>query len=379
MMRIAKVLAMAACMLMIGAPSAIADDVSDELAEMRALVEQLKGQVDAQSEQIEHQGEVIREARLERAEQGDSRFGASGITAFLQRLEVEGHVAGSYFWNFNDPGHTNMVGGPGGIGPISFAGGNTGISGNAYPFHSNHNSFQVDQVWFGIEHPVDEENRAGFRFDLLYGTTACWLGNAVPLRCGFPGIAGFEDNTSQYYVNQAYVQYLAPITSNGILIKAGKWNTLVGAEVANTTANFNITRGLVYTILQPVDHVGVLASTDIGETGFSGAFGVMNDDISGFAGTGSDPDRNDAKSLVAQIGWAGETISVANTLLWGPSVPFSDNHANGLYDLVVTWDPNEKISTWLNFDYAWNKPSGQDQHAWGWRRLCATPSPSAWA
>jgi hypothetical protein len=91
----------------------------------------------------------------------------------------------------------------------------------------------------------------------------------------------------------------------------------------------------------------------------------MNDDVNGFAGTGADPDRNDAKSLVAQIGWAGETISVSNTLLWGPSVPFSDNHANGLYDLVVTWDPNEKISAWLNFDYAWNKPSGQNQHAWG--------------
>ena len=90
MKRITIVFATVACMLMIGVPSAIADDVSDELAEMRALVEQLKGQVDAQSEQIEHQGDVIREARLEQSEQSDSRFGASGITAFLQRLEVEG-------------------------------------------------------------------------------------------------------------------------------------------------------------------------------------------------------------------------------------------------------------------------------------------------
>ena len=177
MKAIANVLAVSACMMLIGAPLAFADDVSDELAEMRKMVEQLKGQVDAQNEQISHQGEVIREARIDRTQEGESRFGSSGIAAFLQRLVVEGHVSGSYFYNFNNPGSATSIGGPAGT-----TGGNTGISGNTYPFHGNHNSFQVDQVWFGIEHPVDEENRAGFRFDLLYGTTACNLGNAVPTR-----------------------------------------------------------------------------------------------------------------------------------------------------------------------------------------------------
>jgi hypothetical protein len=399
MRAIANVLAMSVCMLLIGTPLAFADDASDELAEMRTMVEQLKGQVDAQSEQIAHQGDVIREARLEQADRSESRFGSSGITAFLQRLVVEGHVSGSYFWNFNQPGPATGIGGPFGT-----TGGNTGISGNTYPFHANHNSFQVDQVWFGIEHPVDAENRAGFRFDLVYGTTACTMGNAVPVRCGFGGVAGFfglagagppppplvgagavgatfNDNTSQFYVNQAYVQYLAPITDNGILIKAGKWNTLVGIEVPDTTANFNITRGNVFSIFQPIDHVGVLASTDIGETGFSGAFGVMNDDhnsvfgAGGLApgalgpfvltGAGSDPDRNEAKSIAFQIGWSGETISVASTLLWGPSVEFNDNDSSGLLDLLLTWDPNEKLSTWINWDYAWDNDVNRGAHAWG--------------
>ncbi len=344
-------IAMSACVLMIAAPSAIADVVSDELAEMRVLVEQLKGQVDAQSEQIEHQGEVIREARLEQVQRSDSPFGASGIAAFLQRLELEGWVAGSYFWNFNDPGSSHIVGG------------NSGISGNIYPFHSNYNSFQVDQVWFGLEHPVDEENRAGFRFDLVYGTTACTLGASPGERCKLSDDDFFEvfgDNTSQYYVNQAYVQYLAPITSNGIHIKAGKFGTLIGAEVAQTTANFNITRGNVYNLLQPIDHVGVLASTNIGESGFSAAFGVVND-----IGTG-DPDFNDAKSITAQVAWAGETVSVANTLVWGPQYVGMNDNSAGIYDVLVNWDPTENLSTWLNFDYAWGRTSvGHEQDAWG--------------
>jgi opacity protein-like surface antigen len=350
MRRIANVIAMSACMLMIEAPSAIADVVSDELAEMRALVEQLKGQVDAQSEQIEHQGEVIREARLEQVQRGDSRFGASGLAGFLQRLEIEGWVAGSYFWNFNDPGSSLIVGG------------NSGVSGNVYPFHSNYNSFQVDQVWFGLEHPVDEENRAGFRFDLVYAT-ACTLGASPGERCKLSDDDFFEDvgdNTSQYYVNQAYVQYLAPITSNGIHIKAGKFGTLIGAEVAQTTANFNITRGNVYNLLQPIDHIGVLASTKIGESGFSAAFGVLND-----IGTG-DPDFNDAKSITAQVAWAGETVSVANTLVWGPPHVGMNDNSTGIYDVLVNWDPMESLSTWLNFDYAWGRTTaGQKQHAWG--------------
>jgi len=351
MRTIARMLAVAACTMWIGVPMAFADDVSDELAEMRALEEQMQGQIEAQNEQIQHQGQVIQTAREQQVE-SDERFGVSGISSFLQRLEVSGWVAGSYFFNFNNPSETMN------IGPGGFVGNaNSGVSGNVYPFHSNHNSFQVDQVWFALEHPVDEENRAGFRFDMLYGNTACSLGNSLGWEC-----AG--DNTSQLYVNQAYVQYLAPITGNGILIKAGKFATLAGAEVAETTANFNITRSNVYNILQPLNHVGVLGSTDIGETGFSITLGMANDDGNGFAG-GSDPDTNAAKSLLSQLAWSGETVGAAVTVLWGPSIPGSPNNANGLADLVVTWDPSERLSAWLNFDYAWFDGPGPTQDGYG--------------
>ena len=30
-------------------------------------------------------------------------------------------------------------------------------------------SFALDQVWFEVERPIDEENRAGFRLDTVYG------------------------------------------------------------------------------------------------------------------------------------------------------------------------------------------------------------------
>ena len=58
-------------------------------------------------------------------------------------------------------------------------------------------------------------------------------------------------------VYQAYVQYLTPF---GPTIKAGKMATWVGSEVAEQTPtvyNFNITRGNVYNLLQPINHYGL--------------------------------------------------------------------------------------------------------------------------
>jgi hypothetical protein len=325
------------------------------MAEMRAIVEQLQSQVEAQSEQIDHQGEVIRDARLEQSREDDSRFGASGITSFLQRLEIEGHIAGSYFWNWNNP---QTGGNKSGFNPQA----NQGDNGLAYPFHGSHNSFQVDQVWFGIEHPIDEENRAGFRFDLVYGTTALNLGNARGLNQGTDADC-WNNATSCMYVSQAYIQYLIPFTSNGIEMKAGKFDTLVGAEVEQTNANYNITRGLLYSVMQPIDHVGVMFDSKWGESGFNTAIGVVN---SGVNGRGSDWDYDKSKAVIGQFGWTGETLGAATTVIWG-----HDNRESGkwrtvgLVDFVMTWDPNERISTYLNFDYGWREAQGFARQAYG--------------
>jgi hypothetical protein len=355
-----KVFAVTAGILMMGAPLALGAEaeVDEQLAEMRELVDQLKNQVDAQSEQIEHQGEVIREARIDQA-QTDTRFGGSGLSAFIRRLEIDGHVAGSYFWNFNDPGSNQLVGG------------NTGYSGLLYPFHQNYNNFQVDQVWFGLEHPVDAENRAGFRFDVLYGNTACSQVDAHSVdddtdhkrcRTGTDSLDDDEstwgDNTSEYYVHQAYVQYLAPITENGTHFKAGKFATLIGAEVMDTTGNFNITRGALYSVMQPIDHIGILASNQWGDSGWSTTVGVLNGNFL------NDPDNNATKSVTAQLAWTGETVSVTQSVIWGGDVNNHNGHASGIYDLVATWDPSENLSTWVNFDWGWDTHF-QNAHGWG--------------
>ena len=364
--------------------------VENELAEMRELVEGLKQRVEAQEEQIGHQAErleaaqeAVRQQRATATAEEQSGL-TSAVSEFWGGVDVGLSVAGSYAWNFDNPDLS--VVGPG-------IGGNNGTSGLFYPFHNDHNSFQVDQVWLDIGKESTEESRAGFGFTLLYGNTAAFLGQggntgAVPIGTVLPGggvdldgdgVADttggvgstvtantsrrfINDSASDYYVHQAFVTYLAPV-GEGVEVKFGKFATLIGAEVADATANWNITRGNIYNLFQPIDHVGVLASTSVGPLNF--AAGVVNE-----IGLGaSSPDLNKEKSYLGHIGYSGEMGGVGVTLAYGAdgqSVtarnPGDNGSDFGLLDVVATLE-TDGFEAWLNADYLWAE--GTRASAWG--------------
>ena len=101
MNRVSMVLACAA-MLFAVHPAAAAEDVSSELAEMRELVQGLKQKVDAQEEQLEHQGQLLEQAQ-EVARQQQDEDARSGLSSFLDMIEVGGHIAASYNYNLKRP------------------------------------------------------------------------------------------------------------------------------------------------------------------------------------------------------------------------------------------------------------------------------------
>ena len=89
---------------------------------------------------------------------------------------------------------------------------------NVAPFHGQSNNFQVDQVWFGMEKAASADSRGGYRLDLVFGESS-------------DAFADIDDdsNGSLPYLYQAYAQYLAPVTEGGISIKAGRYETIIGA------------------------------------------------------------------------------------------------------------------------------------------------------
>ncbi len=356
---------------------AMADDIEEQLRLMNERMSQLEDQLQATKDELDDsRGTIERQQELiEKAEIGEGEA-KSGLDDFFTKIEVGGWVAASYWYNFNQPRDINQ-------------GANQGADGLFYPYRPDHNSFQVDQVWFEIEKPVTEESRAGFRLDMVYGKTAGLLNdnndNADP----------FRDAASDFNLFQAYIQYLVPF--GNMTLKAGKFATIVGAETPATVYNFNVTMGNLFNLMQPVTHYGVILEGEVGSF-FWKIGGVNEATCSGFGGncSGNDSDNNDTKSLLAGAGYTGETFSIGTSILWG--VDSDDDEflrslgqigvqstdiaefgttgdsgfgETGLVDVLATWDPTERISTWLNFNYRWEPKAnrtgiGNDVNPDGW-------------
>ena len=114
------------------------------------------------------------------------------------------------------------------------------------------------------------------------------------------------------YIASAYAQYL---TDWGITMKAGKFGTLLGAEVAQAPMNFNISRGLVYNLLQPIDHVGIMASGELPAEGWDWALAVVNDVFK------TQPTLNNGKAMMGHVGYSTETWSANLNGIWGTDTP----------------------------------------------------------
>jgi len=358
MSRVSMTLAGAAAVLLfVAMPAMASQDVQSELAEMRELVQGLQQQVDAQEEQLAHQGELLEDAQevVQRTQQEQEAL--SGLTKFLETVEIDGNVAGSYIWNTNRPDLDRSA--AGGLGE------NTGKSGAFYPYHPDHNSFQLDHVWLGMGKPATEESRAGFRFDLVFGQTA----SSMQTNFGGWRRAFGADAASEFYLAQAYVEYLAPL-GEGSKVTFGKFAALTGVESLDSTKNFHITHSNMYNLLQPIDHMGVLASTQAGPVELT--FGYVNTVANRTANTwlgnglGGNPDDNSEKSYIGSLAFAQDNLEIRSTVLYGAddasSVGRTENGEKyGMLDVVMTMDPSDQLSLWVMGDYAWiqnRRPAG---------------------
>jgi hypothetical protein len=330
------------------------DDLQEVLSRMSDLEQQLKATNDAlaaSSAKVDQQQKML--SKFETSEQSGPMLALSN---FLSETTFEGWVSTSYFYNFNNPDSGRNIGA------------NAGTIG-ANPYHQNHNSFQVDQVWFSMSNEATAESRGGFEIDIVYGETGDQLA------------IGVEGNAIFDYLFNANVSYLAPISDAGIKITAGRFEKHIGSEAAQGPHNFNITRGVLYT-LQPVNFTGVKLSSKY-DSGFDWMIGVSNN--SGYATLDTNPyalapnaqnyDTDEEKVLLWRVGYqATDTLAFAFNGLYGGNcatgsptlgvyggacgavtrngiVDASNSDRQVLFDWTINWDPSDRLSTWLNASY----------------------------
>jgi hypothetical protein len=317
---------------------------------MQELVQGLQQKVEAQDEQIEHQGKLLQDAQ--RVVRSDEQGSLSGLAAFLDSIEVDGGAAASYNYNFNSGDNNNDVQ----SGSPNSPGDNSGQSGFFLPFHQDDNTFQVDQIWIGLGKPATEESRGGFRFDIFYGATASTYATGIFDDAGDTSSRRMSrDSTSDYVIDQAYVEYLAPI--GNVNLKLGKFATPVGAEVVRQWANFNITRGIVYSMMQPVNHLGLIGTVPVGDMVELGA-GIVNSGGSLI----SAPDDTYEKSYLATAKVGNDTANLRGSFIYGsdPSLSLDKEVGDqvGLFDATAWFNPSDNLSLWANYDYLFNEGTG---------------------
>jgi len=341
------------------------DDLQEILSRMSDMEQQLKATNDALA---------ASNAKVDQQQKMLSKLGTSNqsgpmlaLSDFLTETTFEGWVSASYFYNTNDPDSGRTMGANGG-------------TVGANPYHPNHNSFQVDQVWFSMSNEATPESRGGFEIDILFGQTADRLA------------INNDANALLDYLYNANISYLAPITDAGIKITAGRFETHTGTESAQDPLNFNITRGLLYT-LQPVNFTGVKLSAKY-DNGLDWMIGLSNN--SGYATLDTNPyailpnaqnyDTDEEKAFLWRVGYeVSDTMSLALNGLYGGNCATEDPIGSGtfgdvtggcgitidntgrsntgntdrqlLFDFTLNWDPSDKLSTWVNIDYM--KPTNE--------------------
>jgi hypothetical protein len=109
--------------------------------------------------------------------------------------------------------------------------------------------FNLNRVALRIERPLDEAQwSAGYRADLWFGPDANVFGTQTA------GLATQGDLA----VKQAYVALRAPV-GNGLDLKMGVFDSIIGYESHDSGANPNYTRSYGTTI-EPHTHTGILAT-----------------------------------------------------------------------------------------------------------------------
>jgi len=156
----------------------------------------------------------------------------------------------------------------------------SGESGNkstpidAIPFQGGkRDGFNLDVVELNIEKDVDATPwSSGFKVSLLAGPDAVGYNSSVN-SLGGGGPEGPNGTTSDFGVKQAYVELMAPV-GNGLDIKVGVFDTIIGYEVFEAGSNPNFTRSWGYA-MEPTEHTGVLLTYKFNDM-VSASLGVAN-------------------------------------------------------------------------------------------------------
>ncbi len=252
----------------------------------------------------------------------------AGIASVLGGATVVGLVDGYYGYNFNHPvaATTALSGAPGDYTALRL-------------FDARNNQFALNLIELGLVKTPDADNRLGYKAIFGFGDAMRQV-----------NVISGGDPTFLQYLKEAYFSYLAPV-GKGLTINVGKFVTPNGAEVIESNANWNYSRSLLFNYAIPFYHYGIQAQYTFNPkfslTGYvvNGWNDVVHDSSTGF--------NNSGKTGGLTFVWtASKKLTFTENWMGGPGATQIDgNHWRNLFDTVIAYNWNSKLSFLLNGDY----------------------------
>ena len=218
-------------------------------------------------------------------------------------------------------------------------------------FEAPTNGFAFNMAELILDKPADAtsaESRLGYHVSAAYGQAAKIVNESD---------SNFTDD-SNFYVKEAYVDYLAPI-GKGLTITVGKFVTNAGAEVIESNANWNYSRSLLFYYAIPYFHFGAKAAYTFNphwSANVSLVNGWNNTVINHYTSLGNSSGLTygasltytpNAKWSVIENYYAGPVVDQYNYT--STAYPITD--WKQLSDTVIGYTPNAKWAFQLNGDY----------------------------
>jgi outer membrane murein-binding lipoprotein Lpp len=219
---------------------------------------------------------------------------------------------------------------------------------------------------------IERDGTVGFVTDINVGQVA----NSISAATRYSNVApvgGQWIDPTQYYLT-----YTAPIGS-GISFSAGRFVTLLGAEIipVYNNQNYNESRGLLFTLGEPLTHTGIRASYTFNDY-VSATAGLNNGWDDPADGTNGGPNYEGELTLNNK----DKSLSLVVNGIWGPNhvtapapgFPTGQGHSNsnlGAIDPIATWKPSFIPNLTLQTEYLYASESGPviDGHSASWQGL----------
>ncbi len=217
---------------------------------------------------------------------------------------------------------------------------------NVYRSFDANDGFQLTQ---GNLH-IEKDGTVGFVTDINVGQVAESINGATHYsNAPVDGGTGRWIDPTQYYLT-----YTVPVGS-GISLQAGRFVTLLGAEIIPTyqNQNFNETRGDVFNLGEPLTHTGIRASYTFND--YVAATGGLNNGW-------DDPGNlnNGGPNVEGEVVLNNKDKSLTLTVngIYGPNQLGHSNSYLGAIDPIVAYKPSFIPNTTLETEYLYASETG---------------------